>query len=156
MTNVLSMRKLQPPFRADQVGSLLRPKELLEKRYQWKKGELPADVLREAENTAIRETVKKIESLGMKAITDGEFRRDYFHLDFLQQLDGVTVTGGIAANPSPIATELSAVVHARGTRAMGPPGREWWWCRAPPAHSAHRARAGPGETACGAPVHHHR
>ncbi|HEX6224682.1 MAG TPA: 5-methyltetrahydropteroyltriglutamate--homocysteine S-methyltransferase [Chryseolinea sp.] len=99
------MYKIQPPFRADQVGSLLRPKELLEKRYQWKKGELPADVLREAENEAIKQTVRKVESIGMKAITDGEFRRDYFHLDFLQQLDGVTVTGGIAANPHAKAAE---------------------------------------------------
>ena len=93
------MYKIQPPFRADQVGSLLRPKDLLEKRYKWKKGELPTEVLREAENDAIRETVSRVESTGMKAITDGEFRRDYFHLDFLQQLEGVTVTGGIAANP---------------------------------------------------------
>ncbi len=93
------MSKLNPPFRADQVGSLLRPKNLLEKRSHWKKGELPAAALRKAEDEAIEETVKKVESLGMKAITDGEFRRDYFHLDFLQQLDGVSVTGGIAANP---------------------------------------------------------
>ena len=99
------MYKIQPPFRADQVGSLLRPKDLLEKRYQWKKGELPADVLRETENEAIRQTVKKVESLGMKAITDGEFRRDYFHLDFLQQLEGVSVTGGIGANPHAKAAE---------------------------------------------------
>ena len=81
------MYKIQPPFRADQVGSLLRPKDLLEKRYKWKKGELAADVLRETENEAIRQTVKKVESIGMKSITDGEFRRDYFHLDFLQQLE---------------------------------------------------------------------
>src|SRR5688500_2131497 len=93
------MYKIQPPFRADQVGSLLRPKALLEKRYQWKKGELPADVLRETENEAIRQTVKKVESIGMKAITDGEFRREYVHLDFLQQLEGVTGTGGSAAHP---------------------------------------------------------
>jgi len=93
------MIKLKPPFRADQVGSLLRPKDLLEKRYQWKKGAYPAEELRNAENEAIRETVKKVESIGMKSITDGEFRRDYFHLDFLQQLEGVTVTGVIAANP---------------------------------------------------------
>jgi 5-methyltetrahydropteroyltriglutamate--homocysteine methyltransferase len=97
--------KLNPPFRADQVGSLLRPKELLEKRYQWKKGALSAEELREAENEAIAGTVKKVESIGMESITDGEFRRDYFHLDFLQQLDGVTVTGGIAANPHAKAAE---------------------------------------------------
>jgi 5-methyltetrahydropteroyltriglutamate--homocysteine methyltransferase len=99
------MYKIQPPFRADQVGSLLRPNDLLEKRHKWKKGELPADVLRETENEVIKQTVKKVESIGMKSITDGEFRRDYFHLDFLQQLDGVTVTGGIAANPHAKAAE---------------------------------------------------
>ena len=93
------MYKINPPFRADQVGSLLRPKELLEKRARWKKGELSAEELRAAENEAITATVKKVESVGMKAVTDGEFRRDYFHLDFLQQLEGVSVTGGIGANP---------------------------------------------------------
>jgi len=99
------MSKLNPPFRADQVGSLLRPKTLLEKRYQWKKGELPAEELRKIENQAITETVKKVESIGMQAITDGEFRRDYFHLDFLQKLEGVSVTGMIAANPHAKAAE---------------------------------------------------
>jgi 5-methyltetrahydropteroyltriglutamate--homocysteine methyltransferase len=94
-----NLYKIRPPFRADQVGSLLRPKDLLEKRYKWKMGELSAMELRKAENLAIAETVKKVESIGMKAVTDGEFRRDYFHLDFLQQLEGVTVTGAITANP---------------------------------------------------------
>ena len=77
----------------------------MEKRYQWKRGELPAEALREAENIAIAEAVKKVESTGMQAITDGEFRRDYFHLDFLQQVEGVTVTGGIGANPHARAAE---------------------------------------------------
>ena len=99
------MPKLNPPFRADQVGSLLRPKDLLEKRYKWKIGELSPEELRKAEDDAIAETVKKAESIGIKAITDGEFRRDYFHLDFLQQLDGVTVTGAIAINPHAKAAE---------------------------------------------------
>ena len=94
------MPKINPPFRADQVGSLLRPKALLDLRHRWKLGEISAEELRLAENEAIAETVKKVESVGMKAITDGEFRRDYFHLDFLKQLDGVTVTGGIASNPN--------------------------------------------------------
>lgn len=93
------MFKLNPPFRADQVGSLLRPDVLLEKRFRWKKGDLPAEILREAENAAIAEAVRKVESIGMQAITDGEFRRDYFHLDFLKQLEGVSVTGDIAINP---------------------------------------------------------
>ena len=99
------IRKINPPFRADQVGSLLRPPNLLEKRMQWRMGALSAELLRKAENEAIRETVKKVESLGMRAITDGEFRRDYFHLDFLQQLEGVTVSGGIEANPHAKAAE---------------------------------------------------
>ncbi len=92
--------KLNPAFRADHVGSLLRPDAVRENRLRWKKGEISADELRAIEDAAIADTVKKVESLGMKSITDGEFRRDYFHLDFLKQLDGVTVTGGIGANPN--------------------------------------------------------
>jgi 5-methyltetrahydropteroyltriglutamate--homocysteine methyltransferase len=92
--------KVNPPFRADHVGSLLRPRVLLEKRNAWKMGQLSAEALRAAEDVAIAETIKRVEAIGIKAVTDGEFRRDYFHLDFLKQLDGVTVTGGIAANPN--------------------------------------------------------
>lgn len=89
-----------PPFRADHVGSLLRTPEVKENRLKWKKGEISAEELRAIEDTAIAETVKKLESTGMRSITDGEFRRDYFHLDFLKELAGVTVTGGIEANPN--------------------------------------------------------
>ena len=92
--------KLNPPFRADHVGSLLRTKEVQENRLRWKKGEISAETLRIIENREIAATVKRLEATGMQSITDGEFRRDYFHLDFLKQLDGVTVTGGIAANPN--------------------------------------------------------
>ncbi|MEN9610280.1 MAG: hypothetical protein RLZZ628_1094 [Bacteroidota bacterium] len=94
------MSQQKPPFRADHVGSLLRPKTLLALRHEWKLGKVPADVLREAENKAIAETIQKVESIGIQAITDGEFRRDFFHLDFLQQLDGVSVTGSIHSNPN--------------------------------------------------------
>ncbi len=90
---------MNPPFRADHVGSLLRTPAVKENRLKWKKGEITADELRTIENAAIAETVRKLESTGMKSITDGEFRRDYFHLDFLKELAGVTVTGGIDANP---------------------------------------------------------
>jgi len=93
------MIKLNPPFRADQVGSLLRTPEVKENRLRWKNGEISAEALRIIEDKAIAETVKMVESIGIKSITDGEFRRDYFHLDFLKQLEGVTVEGGIAANP---------------------------------------------------------
>src|SRR6185503_6155477 len=78
-----------PPFRADHVGSLLRPPELLAARAQFKQGALSATQLRTAEDTAIRAAVKLQEELGLRAITDGEFRRTYFHVDFLTQLDGV-------------------------------------------------------------------
>ncbi len=93
------MYKIKPPFRADHVGSLLRTSEVKENRLKWKNGDISAEALRAIENKAIAETVKKVENIGMKSITDGEFRRDYFHLDFLKQLEGVSVTGGINANP---------------------------------------------------------
>jgi len=90
--------KLNPPFRADHVGSLLRPTSLLDDRVRFKKGEISAAELRAVEDEAIAATVKKVESTGMQAVTDGEFRREYFHLDFLEKLDGVSVTGNIAAS----------------------------------------------------------
>jgi len=93
------MHKSNPPFRADQVGSLLRTPEVRENRLRWKRGEMSAKELRAIEDKAIAETVKKVESIGMKSVTDGEFRRDYFHLDFLKELSGVSVDGGIEANP---------------------------------------------------------
>jgi len=80
---------MKPPYRADQVGSLLRPAELSNARAQWKQGALSAEKLKEIEDRAIRETVNKQESIGLQAVTDGEFRRDWWHLDFLGQLDGV-------------------------------------------------------------------
>lgn len=91
---------LKPPFRADHVGSLLRTQAVKESRLRWKRGEISADTLRVIENREIAATVKRLEATGMKSITDGEFRRDYFHLDFLKQLEGVSVTGGIDANPN--------------------------------------------------------
>lgn len=92
---------LNPPFRADHVGSLLRTDEVKENRIRWKNGEISAETLRAIENRNIGETVKKLESIGIQSITDGEFRRDYFHLDFLKELEGVTVTGGLGASHTP-------------------------------------------------------
>jgi 5-methyltetrahydropteroyltriglutamate--homocysteine methyltransferase len=92
-------------FRADHVGSLLRTPAVKENRFRWKKGEISAEELRAIEDAGIAETVKHLEATGMKAITDGEFRRDYFHLDFLKELAGVSVTGGIDANPNAKAAE---------------------------------------------------
>jgi 5-methyltetrahydropteroyltriglutamate--homocysteine methyltransferase len=77
------------PARYDHVGSFLRPKYLLEAREKKAKGEITAAQLREVEDKAIAEIVKFQEDVGLKSITDGEFRRTYFHIDFLEQLGGV-------------------------------------------------------------------
>jgi 5-methyltetrahydropteroyltriglutamate--homocysteine methyltransferase len=86
------------PFRADHVGSFLRPKFLLEAREQFQKGQITRAQLREVEDRAIRDIVKFQEDLGLQGITDGEFRRTYFHIDFLEQLDGVKTEGGITVH----------------------------------------------------------
>jgi 5-methyltetrahydropteroyltriglutamate--homocysteine methyltransferase len=79
------------PFRADQVGSLLRPAALTEARRRWRAGELDAQSLAAEEDGAIREAVRRQQAIGLQGITDGEFRRDWWHLDFLGRLDGVTL-----------------------------------------------------------------
>jgi 5-methyltetrahydropteroyltriglutamate--homocysteine methyltransferase len=94
MTKSTSNR-IAPPFRADHVGSLLRPQALLHARDQFKRGQTSAEALRAAEDDAIRDAVKLQEQLGLQAVTDGEFRRTYFHVDFLTQLAGVVEKGGI-------------------------------------------------------------
>ncbi len=93
------MSRLCPPYRADHVGSLLRPKKLLETRERFHKGEISAAELRAAEDEAIAEAIQREEGVGLHSITDGEYRRTFFHLDFLEQVGGVTVSGSIAANP---------------------------------------------------------
>jgi 5-methyltetrahydropteroyltriglutamate--homocysteine methyltransferase len=85
------------PFRADQVGSLLRPAELAATRARFKCGEVDAAALKAAEDQAITEAVRRQEAIGLQSITDGEFRRDWWHLDFLAQLDGVS----LSENPGP-------------------------------------------------------
>jgi 5-methyltetrahydropteroyltriglutamate--homocysteine methyltransferase len=84
----------KPPFRADHVGSLLRPKRLHEARAKHAKGDIDDDALRAIEDDCIREVVKLQEDVGLQGITDGEFRRAYWHLDFLEQIEGVKVTQG--------------------------------------------------------------
>ncbi|MEO6651974.1 MAG: 5-methyltetrahydropteroyltriglutamate--homocysteine S-methyltransferase [Ilumatobacteraceae bacterium] len=89
------MTHLSPPFRADHVGSLLRPAAVLDARRRRAAGEIDDDGLREIEDAAIAEMIPRLEATGIQSITDGEFRREFFHLDFLKELDGVTVTGMI-------------------------------------------------------------
>ncbi len=85
------MLRTSPPFRADHVGSFLRPARLAAARETFFAGTLPADALRAVEDDCIREVTAKQEQVGLQGITDGEFRRTYFHVDFLEHLDGVTV-----------------------------------------------------------------
>jgi len=98
-----------PPFRADHVGSFLRPKFLLDAREQQAKGQITAAQLRAVEDKAIAEVVKMQQDVGLKSITDGEFRRTYFHIDFLEQLGGVK-------------TDLPTLVRKPdGTEELAPP-----------------------------------
>jgi 5-methyltetrahydropteroyltriglutamate--homocysteine methyltransferase len=83
------------PFRANHVGSLLRPRELREARDKHAQGEITAAQLREVEDRAIRAAVKMQEDVGMQGITDGEFRRTLWHADFLSQIEGVKVVEGL-------------------------------------------------------------
>ena len=80
---------MQLPARYDHVGSFLRPQYLLEARAQKARGEISPEQLRTVEDKAITEIVKFQQDVGLKSITDGEFRRTYFHIDFLEQLGGV-------------------------------------------------------------------
>jgi 5-methyltetrahydropteroyltriglutamate--homocysteine methyltransferase len=83
------MQRTKPPFRADHVGSLLRPAALKQARERRAKGEIGAAVLKAVEDRAIEDAIKKQEEVGLQAVTDGEFRRSWWHLDFLWGLDGV-------------------------------------------------------------------
>ncbi len=82
-------QRTKPPFRADHVGSLLRPAALRDARQRRAKGEITTDALKVVEDRAIEEIIKKQEAVGLQAISDGEFRRSWWHLDFLWGLDGV-------------------------------------------------------------------
>jgi 5-methyltetrahydropteroyltriglutamate--homocysteine methyltransferase len=83
-------RRGEPPFRADHVGSLLRPEVLLRARAQAAAHEITADALREIEDDSIRDIVAMQRDVGLQSATDGEFRRSAWHMDFIYQLEGVT------------------------------------------------------------------
>ena len=110
--------KAQPPFRADQVGSLLRPPELRDARAQAKTGAITAAQLKDVEDRCIRAAVAKQESIGLRAVTDGEYRRDFWHLDFMSQLEGVGTTAPVgmvfqADDVPPMATITAKVRCAK-------------------------------------------
>jgi 5-methyltetrahydropteroyltriglutamate--homocysteine methyltransferase len=89
-----SGRRMSPPFRADHVGSLLRPPELLRAREQFAAGSMTAQQLRAAEDEAIRDVVKMQRDVGLQSATDGEFRRASWHMDFIYQLGGIDKAPG--------------------------------------------------------------
>jgi 5-methyltetrahydropteroyltriglutamate--homocysteine methyltransferase len=78
-----------PPFRADHVGSLLRPPELLRARERFAAGEIDADELRGVEDEAILDAIRLQQDVGLRSVTDGEFRRAQWHMDFIYQLGGI-------------------------------------------------------------------
>jgi 5-methyltetrahydropteroyltriglutamate--homocysteine methyltransferase len=82
------MQRTRPPFRADEVGSLLRPPRIKEARAKREKGEISPDELRKVEDMEIEKVVHRQASTGLKLATDGEFRRSWWHFDFLSKLTG--------------------------------------------------------------------
>ena len=105
------MSRPRPPFRADQVGSLIRPAELIEARQRARSGELAPEGLREVQERAIREVVRLQEEIGLTSITDGEFNRGSWQTDFLSQFDNVR----------PMASKFSVRFHNEKGVAEGKP-----------------------------------
>src|SRR6202142_2544641 len=83
------MQRTKPPFRADMVGSLLRTAPVKQARAQREKGAITPAQLKEVEDREIEKIIKKQEEIGLKLVTDGEFRRAWWHFDFFSMLDGV-------------------------------------------------------------------
>jgi 5-methyltetrahydropteroyltriglutamate--homocysteine methyltransferase len=105
----------KPPFRADHVGSLLRPQELIDARHKLRNGEIGETVLREIEDRAIREVVKFQEDIGLQAVTDGEFRRGAFFSHFVKSVAGMTVK----ITPFTFSNDAGDSVQAYGPYAAG-------------------------------------
>jgi 5-methyltetrahydropteroyltriglutamate--homocysteine methyltransferase len=89
-------------YRADQVGSLLRPRDILATREKVKAGELPQEALKELEDKHIADVVRKQIDSGLRAVTDGEFRRQWFHIDYLVNLGGVERRGELQSTNSSV------------------------------------------------------
>jgi len=117
-TATKSGARTKPPFRADHVGSLLRPPALLRARDDFAAGRIDAAELRSVEDDAIREVVRKQEEVGLQSATDGEFRRASWHMDFIYQLDGITKEAGHIAvkfhNPEGDIEFTPAAIHVNG------------------------------------------
>ena len=105
----------KPPFRADHVGSLLRPQELIAARHQLRNGEISQSELREIEDRAIRDIVQFQEDIGLQAVTDGEFRRGAFFSHFVKSVAGMTVK----ITPFTFSNDAGDSVQAYGPYAAG-------------------------------------
>ncbi|MEC1752348.1 5-methyltetrahydropteroyltriglutamate--homocysteine S-methyltransferase [Bacillus mojavensis] len=103
------LQRKKPPFRADQVGSLLRSEPVKKARLQKAAGEMTAEQLRQIENDEIIRIVEKQKETGLSVVTDGEFRRAWWHFDFLENLDGV----------EPFTPEQGIQFHNVQTKARG-------------------------------------
>jgi 5-methyltetrahydropteroyltriglutamate--homocysteine methyltransferase len=84
------MQRTTPPFRADHVGSLLRPAPIKDARTKHAQGAISAAQLKDIEDREIEKVIRKQEAIGLKVATDGEFRRSWWHFDFFRGLDGVS------------------------------------------------------------------
>src|SRR5215475_2630393 len=93
-TQLASGRRTTPPFRADHVGSLLRPRRLLEAREDLAKGSITAHELRTIEDEEITKLVQMQRDVGLQSATDGELRRGSWHMDFIYQLGGIEKVQG--------------------------------------------------------------
>src|SRR6202011_4793235 len=111
-------RRTSPPFRADHVGSLLRPRRLLQAREDFAAGRITADDLRSVEDQEIPGAIRMQEEVGLQSATDGEFRRTSWHMDFIYALGGVSKAPGKLAvtftNPSGTIEWTPAALHIGG------------------------------------------
>jgi 5-methyltetrahydropteroyltriglutamate--homocysteine methyltransferase len=105
-------KRAVPPFRADHVGSLIRPPEVYEARAARKRGDITAEALRRVEDEAIRGAVGMQKAAGLQDATDGEFRRTWWHLDFLEKIENITVV--------PPSVKLRFHTHAGDTEIVAP------------------------------------
>jgi 5-methyltetrahydropteroyltriglutamate--homocysteine methyltransferase len=118
------MLRSKPPFRADHVGSLLRPSAIKEARAKRERGEINAGELERIEDREIEKVIRRQEEVGLQAVTDGEFRRAFWNYDFLGKLDGVEAYLGErkikfqGAQPKPMMLRVTGKLGAYGAHPM--------------------------------------
>ena len=120
----MSAASRKPLFRADHVGSLLRPPELLEARASWKSGAMSAAALREIEDAAIADAVRLQEDIGLEAVTDGEFRRENWWIDFISAIEGIEISSPDEAAGFQKAPGTASGYVPKNVRTAGKLGRK--------------------------------